>query len=54
MSVMKIWEREKELGRADSTLYTVVMAICGRMKSAELAIAVKEDMERQNIKMDSQ
>ena len=54
LSVMKIWEREKELGRADPTLYTIVMAMCEHMKSAELAISVKEDMERQNWKMDLQ
>ena len=54
MSVLKIWEREKELGRADPALYTVVMAMCEHMKSAELARVVREDIERQNWKMDTQ
>lgn len=39
--------------RANSALYTIVMAMCEHMKSAELAMAVKEDMERQDLKMDS-
>ncbi len=51
---MSVWEREKELGRADPALYTVVMAMCERMKSAELAVAVKEDMEGENWEMSAQ
>ena len=51
---MNTWEREKELGRADPALYTVVMAMCERMKSAELAAAVREDMERENWSMPAQ
>ena len=51
--VMNIWEREKELNQANSALYTVVMAMCERIRSAELAEAVKSDMERQELIMES-
>lgn len=50
--VLLAWEREKELNRADPALYTVVMAMCERLKSAELAVAVKEDMDLQKWGME--
>ena len=52
--VMRVWESEKELNRADSALYTVVMAMSEHMKSAELAGEVKDDMERQHLIMEPQ
>ena len=51
---MDIWEREKKFNRATSELYTVVMAMCEHMKSADLADAVKEDMERMTLAMEPQ
>lgn len=51
--VIRHWDRAKQLGQANRQLYTVVMAMCERIKSAELAVAVKDDLERQNWTMET-
>ena len=49
---MDLWDVLKSRGQVDPALYSVVMAMCEKMGSADRARDVRREMKRLNLIMD--
>ncbi len=50
--VLDLWKESKMTGRMDTDSYTIVMAMCERLGSSEVAVlALRENMRSQGLAM---